>query len=128
MYFLDCGIAFTDKATNRRNLHVTAANKAFAVWSHSLNCLLKKLGCMKKALQATKQTNVLLRALINLVIPTIIWVRGSQLLRHLQTAITMNLLQMPLNIDGLLGHHTAVILLVFLQFLQPPYVDSVSLV
>lgn len=73
--------------------------------SHSLNCLLKKLGCMKKALQATKQTNVLLRALINLVIPTIIWVRGSQLLRHLQTAITMNLLQMPLNIDGLLGHH-----------------------
>ena len=96
--------------------------------SHSLNCLLKKLGCMKKALQATKQTNVLLCALINLVIPTIIWVRGSRLLRHLQTAITMNLLQMPLNIDGLLGHHTAAILLVFLQFLQPLYVDSVSLV
>ena len=67
----------------------------------------------------SEQTNALLRALINLVLPTIIWVRGPQLLLHLQTAITMNLLQMPLNIDGLLRHHTAAILLISLQFLQP---------
>lgn len=54
MYFLDCGIAFTDKATNRRNLHVTAANKAFAVWKSFTELFAEETGLYEKGIASNK--------------------------------------------------------------------------
>ena len=35
---------------------------------------------------------------------------------------------MPLNVYGLLGYHTSAIALVFVWYLDPPYIDVVGLV